>query len=132
MKVLVVDDSEAGRKLLRLTLEADGHQIEEAADGLQALERLDASEFDAVISDILMPKMDGYRLCYEVRRSAELRDLPILIYSSTYTSPSDEALARRVGADKFIRKPASSAVILEALKEIVRGPPGRPVPGAPG
>jgi len=122
MRVLVVDDNAINRKLLRVTLSTARHEAVEAVDGVEALEQLRAGSFDAVISDILMPRMDGYRLCYEIRASFETRDLPILIYSSTYLSESDEHLALRVGADRFIRKPASAEVILGALGQLARAP----------
>jgi two-component system cell cycle sensor histidine kinase/response regulator CckA len=126
MKVLVVDDNAINRKLLRVTLTTGGHQAVEAADGLEALERLAEGGFDAVISDILMPRMDGYRLCYEMRRDEDYRPLPIIIYSSTYLTEADERLALSVGADRFIRKPAGAEVILGALAQLQRAEPSRP------
>src|SRR4026209_41063 len=69
LRVLVVDDNPTNRKLLKLLLEAEGHSIVEADNGISALERLDREQLDAVISDILMPEMDGYRLCHEIRKS---------------------------------------------------------------
>ncbi|HYN22102.1 MAG TPA: response regulator [Thermoanaerobaculia bacterium] len=130
MRVLVVDDNLLNRKLLRVLLTSASHEAVEAADGIEALEQLRARSFDAVISDILMPRMDGYRLCYEIRANPEMRDLPILIYSSTYLSESDEHLAMRVGADRFIRKPASPEVILGALGQLAHAPhsQGQPEP----
>ncbi|HXL85671.1 MAG TPA: response regulator, partial [Gemmatimonadaceae bacterium] len=93
MRVLIVDDNAINRTLLRVTLRSGGHETVEAADGVEALEKLRSEKFDAVISDILMPRMDGYRFCYEVRRDPKLRDVPIVVYSSTYTSPGDAKLA---------------------------------------
>jgi PAS domain S-box-containing protein len=120
MRILVVDDNPTNRKILRLMLEAEGHRPIEAANGVEALEKLASADVDAVISDVLMPKMDGYRFCYEVRSNVELRGIPIVIYSATYTSRADEDLATRVGADRFVRRPAPSAAILEALGDAVR------------
>ncbi|HEY6930890.1 MAG TPA: PAS domain S-box protein, partial [Thermoanaerobaculia bacterium] len=101
---------------------ARGHEAIDASDGLEALEQLRSEKLDAVISDILMPRMDGYRLCYEIRSDEKLRSIPIIIYSATYTSPADERLALGVGADRFIRKPTSPSVILEHLEDLVRRP----------
>jgi PAS domain S-box-containing protein len=120
VKVLIVDDTPTNRRNLRETLEAQGHRTIEAADGLEGLEKLRSTEVDAVISDVLMPKMDGYRFCYEVRRSEELREIPIVIYSATYTSPAAEALAAKVGVDRFVRRPAPASAVLEALADAVR------------
>ena len=122
MKILVVDDNASSRKLLRLTLAAEGHDVREASDGQEALELLEGSPFDAVICDILMPRMDGYRFCHEARRRPDLQNLPIIIYSATYTSPSDESAALNAGADRFLRKPSLAAVILRTLSDVTTGP----------
>lgn len=122
MNILVVDDLPTNRKLLRVTLEPEGHTILEAEDGVAALEVLRNEPVDAVISDILMPRMDGYRLCFEVRNTPRLKDLPFLIFSSTYTSPADAKLAMEVGADKYLKKPCPTKALMEALKEAAPDP----------
>src|ERR1700723_2606381 len=106
MKILIVDDIATNRELLRERFEAARHTTVEAADGIEALRILASEKVDAVLSDILMPRMDGYRLCHEIRTNDRLRDVPIVIYTSTYTSKSDENLARSVGADRYMKKPA--------------------------
>jgi CheY-like chemotaxis protein len=116
MNILVVDDHPANRKLLRVQLETEGFVVIEAADGVEALQVLARESLDAVISDILMPGMDGYRLCHEVRKNPMLERLKFILYSSTYTSPPDVRLSDAVGADQFIAKPAPIAVILAALQ----------------
>jgi len=117
MNILIADDNATNRKLLRVTLEAEGHHVLEAADGQEALTVLERLVPDAIISDILMPRLDGYRLCSELRSSARFRDLPIIVYTATYTSEADEKLALQVGADKYIKKPASVQVLLNAIQE---------------
>ena len=101
MKVLIADDHEPSRKLLRLILEAGGHDGIEASDGQEGLEKLESSPVDAVICDIVMPWMDGYSFCYEARRKPSLRNLPIILYSATCTSPADGFAALKAGADRF-------------------------------
>jgi two-component system cell cycle sensor histidine kinase/response regulator CckA len=133
MRILIVDDNEVSRKRLRATLAANGHGTEEAADGVEALEKLRSGKFDAVVSDVLMPRMDGYRLTYEVRRTEELRDTLIIVYSHTHTSAADEQIALKVGADRFLRKPEADSEILRSLEEAIgaRRPRGEAVaPGA--
>ncbi|PYK58686.1 MAG: hypothetical protein DME43_10745 [Verrucomicrobia bacterium] len=115
VNVLILDDVDTNRKLLRAQLEAEGVTVLEASDGVEGLEELKRQKVDAAISDLLMPNMDGYRFCYEVRKSKEHRDLPIIIYTSTYTSPSDEKLSLKLGANKYLRKPAPVVQILDAL-----------------
>jgi CheY-like chemotaxis protein/light-regulated signal transduction histidine kinase (bacteriophytochrome) len=119
MKIVIVDDIATNRKLLRVTLQAEGHTTLEAADGVEALQILAREKVDAVLSDILMPRMDGYRLCHEIRTNDRLRNLPIVIYTSTYTALSDEKLALNLGADKYLKKPAPVEIILTALHEAI-------------
>jgi CheY-like chemotaxis protein len=130
MKFLIVDDIDINRIVLRVAFEAEGHTAFEAADGIEALEVLAREKVDAVLSDILMPRMDGYRLCHEIRTNTQLRDLPIVIYTSTYTSKSDENLARSVGADRYLRKPAPFQTVLTALQEAIAMPRTTPQPEA--
>jgi PleD family two-component response regulator len=72
MNFLIVDDYSANRRLLRASLEAEGHAVVEATNGIEALEKLAGESIDAVISDVLMPGMDGFRFCHEVRKSSSL------------------------------------------------------------
>ena len=131
MNLLIVDDIATNRKLLRVTLEAEGYNTLEAADGVEALDILARETVDAVISDILMPNMDGFRLCHEIRKSERLHALPFIIYTSTYTSPGDIKLAETIGADKYLTKPAPIADVLEALREVLGKKAARPTHSAP-
>jgi len=115
MTVLIVDDNDLNRKLLRVTLQSAGHQTVEAGDGVEALATLKAHTVDAIISDILMPRMDGYRFCHAVRSIEQFRNILFIIYTRTYTSTPDEKLAIEFGADRFIRKPAPLKEVLDAL-----------------
>ena len=125
MKILVVDDSEQNRKLLKVLLEAESFEVVTAADGEEALTVLNRTTVDAIISDILMPRMDGYRLCHEVRKSSAYNSMPIILYSATYTSSSDEKVALDFGADKFLKKPAPPGEIIGALHEVMKAAVGR-------
>jgi len=130
MNLLIVDDDPTSLKLLRAQLESEGHAVFEAHDGVEALALLERQRVDAVISDILMPRMDGYSLCYEIRKHARLHDLPIIIYSSTYTSPGDQKLALDMGADKYLKKPVSVETLVAALHEVGAQPHAAPRPDA--
>ncbi len=131
MKVLVVDDDPSQRTLLRVILESGGHEVGEAGDGIEALERLSAGGFQAVITDVLMPRMDGYRLCFEVRKKEGLRGIAILLYSSSYSSRAEEQFVLTSGADEIVAKPANTRQILEALERVVKAPPGHRAPVEP-
>jgi CheY-like chemotaxis protein len=123
MNVLILDDLATSRKLLRAQLEGEGMVVVEATDGEEGLAKLKAGKIDAAIADVLMRGMDGYRFCHEVRQHEEFRNLPIIIYTATYTSPNDEKLSRDLGADKYLRKPASSKQLLDALHEVTAKKP---------
>ena len=90
MHILVLDDHEMNRKLIRACLEAEGFTVTTAEDGVEGLDTLEKQKFDAIISDILMPRMDGYAFCHEVRQSQSFHAIPFIFYTATYTSASDE------------------------------------------
>jgi CheY-like chemotaxis protein len=71
---------------------------------------------DAIISDLLMPNLDGYRLCRKVREDNRWRDIPFICYTAIYDARDDEELAFDLGADAYLRKPSSNATILGALR----------------
>jgi CheY-like chemotaxis protein len=131
MKILIVDDIEASRKLLRADLEAEGIETREATDGIAALAALEHEKADAIISDVLRPRMDGYRLCQELRKSDHLREIPFIIYTSAYASSCDEKLALDCGADRYINKAAPIGEILRAIRELTNDPSPRRISGAP-
>jgi PAS domain S-box-containing protein len=117
MNILIVDDNATNLKLLQAQLEGESHAVFKAHDGAEALAVLERGKIDAVITDILMPRMDGYRLCHEIRGNQLLHDLPVIVYTATYTSPSDEKLAMDVGADQYLKKPASVETLVASLRE---------------
>ena len=118
MNILIVDDHAISRKLLRAQLESEGVDVLEAVDGIQALALLEReSQLDGIVSDIIMPNMDGYRFCRKVRENTRFSAIPLILYSSTFDAHSDGGLSKAVGADRFIVKPAKVEVILNALRE---------------
>lgn len=121
MDILIAEDNHAVRKLLRDQLEAQGYSIVEAADGVEALAALESQPVNAIVSDILMPRMDGYRLCHEVRKSEKWRHLPFIFYTAIYTSEGDEKLARDAGGDLLLHKPASGEKMAQALRAVFEG-----------
>jgi signal transduction histidine kinase len=120
LRLLIVDDQDIQRRVLRAQLEAEGHTVLEAEDGVAALQVLEREEVNAVISDILMPNMDGYRLCREVRKSEKFGALALILYTSTYDSGADRQLAQSIDADGYLVKPAPTPVILDALREAMQ------------
>ncbi|GAH48853.1 unnamed protein product, partial [marine sediment metagenome] len=92
MKILVVEDNEDSRNLLVKQLRAYGHEVTATADGVEALEQALAQPPDIIVSDILMPKMDGYQLCRECKQNEQLKNIPFIFYTATYTREEDDSL----------------------------------------
>ncbi|MBI4350400.1 MAG: response regulator [Elusimicrobia bacterium] len=132
MKLLIVDDSGTNREILRRNLRGEGVEVLEAEDGLAALETLKTSKPDAIVSDILMPNLDGYSFCRAVRGDPALKDLPFVIYTSTYISPEDETLAARCGADKYMQKPAPFPELFAAIRGLIGEKTAARRPAEPG
>ncbi len=116
--VLIVDDNAENRYYLETLLSASGWKVESARNGQEALKLALSMPPDALVSDLLMPVMDGYTLLRRMRAEKRLCDVPFLVYTATYTSREDERLALDLGADAFLVKPAEPDVIVNCLGEI--------------
>ncbi len=118
-RILVVDDNELGRRILQDLLESHGYQVALAKDGSEALEIARRDPPDLVISDVLMPEMDGFALCRLWNKDARLKHIPLIFYSASYTDPRDEELALNLGAARFINKSTPSEVFMRKLWEVL-------------
>lgn len=119
MKILVVDDKEEERYLASVLLKGCGFEVETAVNGKEALTKLRSQRFDLIVSDILMPVMDGFQLCLECKSDEKLKVIPFIFSTSTYKDESDEKLALKIGADRFIRKPIDADEFIKIVQDIV-------------
>lgn len=117
-RVLVVDDKEENVYYLRALLEAHGYAVASARHGAEALVLARQAPPDVVISDLLMPVMDGYTLLRHWKADPRLRAKPFIVYTATYTEPEDERLALNLGADAFILKPTEPDEFLARLEAV--------------
>lgn len=117
-RILVVDDKEENRYYLEALLTGHSFVVESARHGAEALTMARRNPPDIVISDLLMPVMDGYTLLRHWKADARLKSKPFIVYTATYTEPEDERLALSLGADAFILKPAEPEDFLNRLREV--------------
>jgi PAS domain S-box-containing protein len=132
MRILSVDDNAENRYLIERLIGARGHEVTSACNGLEGLERLEKQSFDLIVSDILMPEMDGFQLCHEVKSRERTRHIPFIFYTATYTSKQDEELALSLGASRFVVKPVDPEEFMAIIQEAIREaqPDETPVPEA--
>lgn len=119
--VLVVDDSITVRRVTQRLLKREGFRVALAADGLQALERLQEEKPSIVLSDIEMPRMDGFDLARNIRRDEKLRDLPIIMITSRIAEKHREH-ARELGVDHYLGKPYSEDMLIGLVRQYCAAP----------
>ena len=119
MKAIIVDDNEENIYLIESLLKANGYHTESAENGSKALEMIRNNHFDLIISDILMPVMDGFQLCRIVKTDKALCHIPFIVYTATYTGPQDEVFARKIGADCFIVKPCEPEIFIATVRDVM-------------
>ena len=119
MKILIVDDLEENLYLLEVLLKGNGYKVIPAKNGVEALSKLRKESIDIIISDILMPRMDGFQLCRECKKDESLKKIPFIFYTATYTDKEDEKFALSLGAERFIIKPQEPEIFLKILKEVI-------------
>lgn len=115
--VLIADDRPNDRRLLRLVLERMGHRVVEAVDGAQALELARRERPDLVLSDILMPVMDGFTLCRKMLGEPGLRDIPFIFVTATYAEQRYQEFAADVGAARVLLKPFKAQTLREVVQD---------------
>jgi PAS domain S-box-containing protein len=131
IRVLVVDDREESLYLLNTLLKGIGYEVESACNGAEALDKARRNPPQLIISDLLMPVMDGYTLLQQWRSDARLKPIPFVVYTATYTDPKDEQLALNLGADAFILKPAEPVDFVARLKQVLANPAVRRTAASP-
>ena len=119
MKILAVDDNENSRVLLAELLKGEGYHVIEAVNGKKAFEM--ALEFmpNIIVSDILMPEMDGFELCRQIKSAPETSHIPFVFYTATYTTRLDKELGLSLGGCRFLMKPMENDIFLKKISEIV-------------
>ena len=117
-RILVVDDEIYIVHILEFTLTMEGYEVITAADGEEALRKVETDRPDLVVLDIMMPRMDGYEVCRRLREDAETRELPVILLSAR-GRPIDREAGIEVGANDYIVKPFSPRRLLEKIRDLL-------------
>jgi DNA-binding response OmpR family regulator len=126
--LLVVEDIPGIRELLELTLRFKKYEVMAAQNGQEALEMVQSRRPALIVTDILMPRMDGFSLIYHLRKEQTTRDIPVVFLSATYVSPEDKDFATSLGAARFIEKPINMEEFLATISDLLTRSPGSPPP----
>ncbi len=126
--LLVVEDVPGIRELLELTLRFKKYEVMGAQNGQEALDMIHNRRPAVIVSDILMPHMDGFSLLYHLRGDQATRDIPVVFVSATYVSPEDKDFAKTLGATRFIEKPIDMESFLKTIAELLQEPPVSELP----
>ncbi len=115
-KILVVDDEEHIREVIKEYAEFEGHEVSEACDGMQAVEMAKSSDYDIIIMDVMMPKLDGYSACKEIRK---IKNIPVLMLSAR-GEEYDKLFGFELGVDDYVVKPFSPKEVMARINAIVK------------
>jgi len=127
--ILVVEDVPHILELLAVTLRFKGYPVVTAANGEEALKMIARERPAIVITDILMPRMDGFALMHRLRSDPKTSRIPVVFLSATYITPEDRDFALQLGAVRFLEKPVDTPEFLLTVAEILtQGPPTIPPP----
>lgn len=115
-KILVADDEQRIRRIVSDFLKKEGYRVIEAEDGVQAIDEFLKEQFDLVILDVMMPKMDGWAVCRQIRKQSKL---PIIMLTAR-SEESDELFGFELGADEYITKPFSPSILVARVNALIR------------
>ncbi len=113
-KILVVDDSPTGLKSVTAVLK--DYDIITATDGKEALEKALSEKPDLIVLDVIMPNMDGFQACRKMKKSPELKDIPVIMLTSK-DQKSDEFWGKKQGADVYLTKPCEDSILLKEITQ---------------
>lgn len=127
-RILVVDDEENIREVIKEYAEFEGHQVSEACDGMQAIEMVKNNDYDIIIMDVMMPRLDGYSACKEIRK---IKQIPVLMLSAR-GEEYDKLFGFEIGIDDYVVKPFSPKEVMARVNAIVKRNRGaKQAPAAP-
>jgi two-component system, OmpR family, alkaline phosphatase synthesis response regulator PhoP len=124
-RVLVVDDEPDLVRVLEFGLRASGYTVESASDGQEGLKKAREIKPDVILLDLMLPKLDGYKVCRLLKFDDRFKHIPIIILSAR-TQEGDQTLALEMGANRFVTKPYDFTEILGYIETLLKSPSVRP------
>ncbi|MGE5313133.1 MAG: ATP-binding protein [Acidobacteriota bacterium] len=121
--ILIVDDIRANLDLLEDILSTQEYEVLRASNGLEALQVLQTHKVQLVISDAMMPKLDGFQLCREIKGNPQMRHIPFILYTGNYVSPEDEQFGYSIGVNRYVVKYSGIETLLNTVKELITAAP---------
>ena len=118
-RVLIADDNQRNLYLLEAIMKGNGFEVVSARNGAEALAAAKRDPPDIIVTDILMPVMDGFELCRRWKADPVLAPVPFIFYTATYTDPKDEQFARSLGAERFLIKPQKPDVLVAEIRQVI-------------
>ena len=117
-KILITEDSPTILEILKSVLVEEGYEVIAAADGQQALNLAKTEKPDLIILDLMLPKIDGYKVCRMLKFDEKYKNIPIIMLTAR-TKESDEKLGKEVGADAYIKKPFEPEMMIDEIKKLL-------------
>jgi len=118
-RILVVDDEEDILSVLKFRLEANDYEVLLASDGQEGLNKARTEKPDLIILDLMLPKIDGYKVCRMLKFDENYKSIPIIMFTAR-AEQKDEDLGKEMGADAYIIKPFEPEILLEKIRELLK------------
>jgi DNA-binding response OmpR family regulator len=118
-RILLVDDEEDLVKTVTFRLEANGYEVASAYNGMDAVEMVRKNKPDLVILDLMLPKMDGYKVCGLLKKDSRYADIPVIMFSAR-AQEADIKMGEELGADAYITKPFEPQALLSKIGELLK------------
>ena len=119
MKILLVEDEKVLIETVTLRLKANGYEVISASDGFEGLEKAKKEKPDLIILDLMLPKMDGYKVCGLLKADTRYNKIPIIMFTAR-AQESDKKMGKEVGADAYITKPFEPQALLEKIHQLLK------------
>lgn len=117
-KILIIDDETGLVEMLKMRLEANGYEVISAYDGQEGLEKAKSENPDLIILDLMLPKLDGYKVCRMLKFDDKYKKIPIIMFSAR-TQDADKKMGMEVGADDYVTKPFEPKDLLDRIKKLL-------------